>query len=307
MLSACWGYTHAAIRQMLRSNPPTWFLAYRESPEHFVANTATFSPQDFNTILPPSGHYYADPCVFAREEIDHVFFEDYSYVAGKGVIAWMQRTSPGKFTEPKTVLQCPYHLSYPFVFEHEGNIFMIPETAEARRVELYRARAFPESWERVGVLLRDVNAVDATLLEHDGKWWMFVNIAEAESSTWDELFIFYANSPLGPWKAHAANPVKSDIRSARPAGRFFRREGRLIRPVQNCSRCYGGSLVLCEVVDLTPYSFREMVINDIGPEWMPGNSRIHTLTFSDRIEFIDGYKVFQRSSDRSLLNWPMVK
>ncbi|MCI0548615.1 MAG: formyl transferase, partial [Candidatus Rokubacteria bacterium] len=211
-----------------------------------------------------------------------------SRASGKGVIAWMQRVAPGRFTQPETVLQGPHHLSYPYVFEHEGAVWMIPETAQARRIELYRARAFPRSWERVAVLLDEVNAVDATLLRHDRCWWMFANIGEAGSSTWDELFAFHADSPLGPWKPHAANPVKSDVRSARPAGRLFRREGRLIRPAQDCSRSYGGSLALCEVLELTPTRYRERVIAEIGPEWLPGNLGFHTLSFSERIEFIDG-------------------
>jgi hypothetical protein len=287
LLFAVSDYARAVFRGTT-SEPDGWFLAYRESAEHFVANTLAFSPQGLTAIMPPPGHFYSDPCVFAQDGADHVFFEDYDRAAAQGVIAWMQRVSPGTFTRPETVLHCPYHVSYPQVFEHEGAIYMVPETAQARRVQLYRARVFPREWELVAVLLDDVNAVDATLLCHDGRWWMFTNIGEAESSTWDELFAFYADSPLGPWKPHAANPVKSDVRSARPAGRFFRHRGRLIRPAQNCSRSYGGSLALCEVLELTPARYRERVVAELGPEWMPGNLGFHTLSFSDRLEFIDG-------------------
>jgi hypothetical protein len=280
-------YARSAGRH-LRSEAETWFLAFRECRTQFVANAEAFSPHGFTRIMPERRHFYADPCVFRHCGIDHVFFEDYSTSTGKGVIAWMQYLSPGRFSAPQTVLDRPYHLSYPFVFEHEGAVYMIPETYDVRRIEMYRARHFPRSWERVAIVMDDIEAVDSTLLQHDGRWWLFTTIGEAQSSTEDELFAFFADSPHGPWRPHAANPVKSDIRSARSAGRFFRRHGRLIRPAQNCSRRYGGSLALCEVLELTPAAYREQVIEEIGPEWLPGNTALHTLSFSERVEFIDG-------------------
>jgi len=217
------------------------------------------------------------------------FFEDFDRALGKGTIAWMQRTGPGQFSPPQVVLERPYHLSYPFVFEYLGEMFMVPETYYARRVELYKAVDFPTRWEHVAVLLENVEAVDATLLHHADRWWMFVNIGRAASSVVDELFLFHAETPFGPWQPGPRNPVKSDVRSSRSAGRLFMRHGRLMRPAQNCSVRYGGSLVLCEVVELTPTSYRERVIEEIGPEWLAGNSGLHTLSFSPRLEMIDGY------------------
>lgn len=172
---------------------------------------------------------------------------------------------------------------------------MVPETYDTRRVELYRATEFPRRWEHAGVLVDNIEAVDATLLEYEGRWWMFVNVGEAASSTADELYLFFADSPFGPWRPHCGNPVKSDARSARPAGRFFTRGGRLIRPAQNCSVRYGGSLALCEVQELTTSCYRERVVEEIGPEWLPGNAGFHTLSFSPRLEVVDGSRpVFTR-------------
>jgi len=267
---------------------PIWFLAYRDSRPDFVAATLSSSPRGFNVVMPPAGRFYADPCVFRHDEVDHVFFEDYDGATRRGGISWMRRLPDGSFSRVERVLERPYHLSYPFVFAHSGDVYMIPETAEMRCVELYRAVEFPRVWERTAVLLEDVHAVDATVVEHDRRWWMFANVAEDASSTCDELFIYYADSLFGPWQPHAANPVKSDVRSARPAGRLFHRGDRLIRPAQNCSRTYGGSLVLCEVLELTPTAYREQVIADLAPPSIPGNSRFHTLSFSERLEVIDG-------------------
>src|SRR2546421_9920387 len=110
---------------------------------------------------------------------------------------------------------------------------MMPETRSNRTVELYRAREFPTQWEPAGVLLSDINAADATLAEIDGTWWLFVNVAVDGSGNSDELHLFSAATPLGPWTPHRSNPVKSDARSARPAGRLLFHGGAYYRPAQD--------------------------------------------------------------------------
>ena len=138
------------------------------------------------------------------------------------------------------------------------------------------------------MLFENVAACDATLHVHDDRWWMFVSIRDDGFRGSDELFLFYAGGPLGPWTAHPRNPIKSDVRSARPAGRLFYRGDRLIRPAQDCSETYGGALLLCEVLELTPTSYREAVVKRLGPGWLTGNRGFHTLSFSKRLEVIDG-------------------
>jgi hypothetical protein len=274
--------------QRLRSGTPRWFLAYRDVPAEFIRCTLTCSGRGLRLVMPPAGRFYADPCVFDHGGTDHVFFEDFDLARGKGVISWMQRDADGRFSDPEVVLEKPYHLAYPFVFAYEGAIYMVPDTPDVRQIQLFRATSFPRGWERVSVLLDQVYGADATLVEHAGRWWMFVTISEAHASLCDALFVYHADSPFGPWAPHDGNPVKVDVRSARPAGRLFSHDGRLIRPAQNCSSLYGGSVALCEVLELTTSRFRERVIADLGPSWTAGNSRFHTMSSSARVEFIDG-------------------
>jgi hypothetical protein len=296
MCSALADYARAAAERFQRETP--WCLAFREAPRLFVANTLAYSSRGLRLMLPPQGRFYADPCVFSHDGVDHVFFEDFDQRAGKGVISWMRRASPGTFTAPELVLDRPHHLAYPFVFAHDTDVYMVPETSAVRQVQLFRAVDFPRRWEPVAVLLDDVVAADATLIEHGGWWWMFTAIAEVGSSACDELFIYYARSPLGPWRPHQANPVKSDVRSARPAGRLFRHRGRLIRPAQNCARVYGGSVVLCEVLELTTDAYRERVLVDLGANRTGGTTRCHTVSSSDRLEFLDASLVAGLPADR---------
>jgi hypothetical protein len=264
-----------------------WFLAYRTNREDFVCNSERFRADGYRLVLPPPGRFYADPCVIEHQGEDHVFFEEWRSDVNRGVISWMKREGD-RFTPPEQVLERPYHLSYPFVFRSGGDVFMVPESGAARRIELYRAADFPERWEPVEILVDGITAADPTLLEIDGRWWMFANVAGEGSSKCDQLWLFHADAAGGPWRPHARNPVKIDVRSTRPAGSLFRRGGRLIRPSQDCSMSYGGALTLCEVTRLSRAEYAEVEVEKLLPGWLPSNLGFHTLSSSARLEVIDG-------------------
>ena len=190
------------------------------------------------------------------------------------------------------ILERPYHLSYPFILEWEGETYMIPETSQNHTIEVYRASRFPDQWELHKTLMNDVVAMDATLHEHDGKWWMFVNMQEHHgSSKMDELFLFWADSPLSDnWTPHPMNPIVSDVRSARPAGKLFTRHGKLYRPSQNSSGKYGYGLKINEVITLNEEEYEEREVSSIVPNWDPKITGLHTLNHEHRLTIIDAQR-----------------
>ncbi len=185
------------------------------------------------------------------------------------------------------ILQWPYHLSYPFVFDWEGTLYMIPDTMENRTVELYRCEEFPHRWRLHRVLLRDLDAVDATLWSDGSRWWMFVNVAEPGVDNTDELHLYWSVTPLGPWTAHPANPVVSDVRCARPAGPLFSRDRNLFRPSQDCSQGYGHSVLINRVQVLSESSYQETAVDRIAADWRRDVGRVHTVGGSKRLRVID--------------------
>jgi hypothetical protein len=189
---------------------------------------------------------------------------------------------------PRPVLEAPHHLSYPYVFAHDGDVFLIPETLAVRRVELHRAVRFPDRWERVAILLDDVDAVDATVFAHEGRWWMFVAIAAPGASTLDELHLLHAPDPRGPWTPHPANPVVSDATCARPAGAVLRDDGgRLVRPGQDGARRYGEAISLRAIDVLTPQAYAEHEVARLGPGDVRDALATHTITRDSAFEAID--------------------
>ncbi|MCK6461948.1 MAG: formyl transferase, partial [Planctomycetes bacterium] len=120
-----------------------------------------------------------------------------------------------------------------------------------------------------------------------GRWWMFVNVTAYGAGNRDELHLYHAETPLGPWTPHARNPVKSDCRGARPAGRLFRRDGQLFRPAQNCAGGYGSSIVVHRIDLLTTQAYVETQVAEIRPDWDPKARRAHTINRCDGFLVLD--------------------
>jgi hypothetical protein len=145
-----------------------------------------------------------------------------------------------------------------------------------------------------GAVLSGVRAVDATLLEHAGRLWLFVNLAEPGAAVDDELHLFTSSELGGPWVPHRENPIVSDVGRARPAGRVFRRDGELVRPAQDGSRGYGRAVVLNRIDVLTLEEYRETPIGRIDPTWAPGLVGTHTYNSTPRVEVVDGFRYARR-------------
>jgi hypothetical protein len=186
------------------------------------------------------------------------------------------------------VLKLDCHLSYPFVFEHHGDYFMIPESGGRNVVELYRAVSFPFEWQPEKVLLEANSPLDATVIEVEGTWWMFVNVEEeGVAVNWDELHLYHSESLFGPWQPHARNPIVSDVRSARPAGRLFWKDNELYRPSQDSSLRYGYATTINRVTQLDPVAYNETEVLKILPDWDKDIIGIHTLNWDRDLVVLD--------------------
>jgi hypothetical protein len=258
-----------------------WSLAYRF---RTTADDPNNSFYRFKYLIPPKDRFWADPFPVKWRGKYFVFFEEFLYLEDKAHISVLELSKSGS-TDPTVVLKLDYHLSYPFVFSWNDRYFMIPETASNLNIELYSCESFPSHWRLEAVLMEGVKAKDATLFEADGLWWMFVAMADTMFS--DELHAYYSETPLGPWKAHKKNPVKSDVRNSRPAGRLFTWKGELYRPAQDSSKHYGYAITINKVVLLTPDDFIEQEVAKVLPQWRKDLRGTHTLNRCEDLTVID--------------------
>jgi hypothetical protein len=265
-----------------------WQLEYSIDPRKGVDNV---TPQSAafrgRALVPPSDRFWADPFVVTHAGRTWVFFEELQYAVGIGRIAVLELDKAGNVSPARVVLERPYHLSYPLVFEHDGLWYMMPEMAGQRAQEVYRAVEFPFVWELDRELDLGQLVVDPTLTQHNGRWWLFTGTQPAPESAINELSIFYGDSPLGPWQPHARNPVLSDARSARPAGKIFRVGNDLIRPAQDGTPSYGSAICFKRILELSETEYQEELIGRLDPLWREGLVGTHTVNASGPVTVLD--------------------
>ncbi|HNY02398.1 MAG TPA: hypothetical protein PKG48_07420 [Bacteroidales bacterium] len=252
--------------------------------------------------LPPAGRkrYLADPFGYTDDRGLHILAEDYRYENRRaGISEILLPGHPDRVPPPRqgppTPIGSPHpdrvpandvHLSYPFVFQENGEVYCLPEASESRRLTLYRLDKTSGKFVIDRVLLQEISAVDPTLVFFRDRWWLFFTTRPCSNT---HLFVYHAPSLDAEFRPHLLNPVKVDIRSARPAGTPFLHEGTLYRPAQDSSRTYGGRVIINRIVSLTPDDFREEVAGTLEP---PAGCRfrhgLHTLSAVGTVTLIDG-------------------
>jgi len=232
---------------------------------------------DFSPLLPPKDRIWADPFLWERDGKKVIFYEEQFLDTLRGRISCIILDDAGQIAENFPVLERPYHLSYPFLFEYDEQLYMLPESKQSHRIELYRCLHFPDEWAFERVLMPNVDAVDSTLLAFEGKWWLFTTLLSESGSSWEELSLFYADHPLSDvWTPHPQNPIVRDVHNARSAGRIFTSEGQLIRPAQDCSVRYGYATNFNRIRTLTENAYAETRISAFEPRFFSKYYATHT-------------------------------
>ena len=196
----------------------------------------------------------ADPFMLPTPAGWCLFFEVLDWESNRGRI-WLATSPDGlRWEYRQIVLAEAFHLSYPHVFEWQGEHYMIPESYQAEAVRLYRAVEFPTRWAFAQTLLSGGVFLDSSPFRHAGRWWLFTTTRRAG----DDLWLYSAEDLHGPWRAHPLSPiVRADARIARPAGRVIHHAGRLLRLAQECAPVYGTQVRAFEITQLTPELYAE--------------------------------------------------
>lgn len=238
-----------------------------------------FEPAKASAHVSAKNSYFADPFLWERDGTQYCFFEEYDYRTGRGHICVGKLGHDG-LTEIRVALRTDYHLSFPFLFEHAGNLFMMPETSEVQRLEVWRCLEFPARWERYATAMEGVSASDSTLNLIDGEWWLFTNISRDSFIDMNtELHVFKADGPeLRLLEPHSVNPVVLNSRQARNAGRVLSIGGKLYRPSQDNSHGrYGYGVRLMEIRRLSLDEYVEAAVLAIRPDFEAGIIGCHHL------------------------------
>jgi hypothetical protein len=294
-----WYIVTRGVRSLLEQDH--WNIGIVEQPiQDFIDPQQRRRPVRWLPAL-GKGRFVADPFGLVRDGKLTIFCEYLDYRDGVGTIAALQpfESSSGAASGvpvarvPVSIGPIPpVHLSYPAVFEHEGKILCIPETQGAREVALYALERFPDRWVKLATLIENASVVDATLFRHGELWWLAGASDPGGATVGADLHLWYATGITGPWISHPANPVKTDVCSARPAGTPFVSEGVLYRPAQDSSVTYGSRVVINRVHTLTTSAFREEPVAFVEPDVNgPYPDGLHTLSAVGGITLVDGKRL----------------
>jgi hypothetical protein len=244
-----------SLRARLGADESQWTIGVL--PAAAVAFDRPFPWDEVRWILPPRDRFIADPFLVERDGELWLFYERLLTVENKGTL-WTARFDPrtASMTDAAEILRTEFHLSFPNVFQFEGEWYMLPEQARSGKTTLYRATQFPYRWEPWRDLLPDFPGIDPVLHRQDGRWWLFVSHG-AHPCTENNLYLFSSESLDGEFVPHPMNPIRSGLRGSRMAGPLQASGTRLIRPGQDGREGYGKGLVLNEIRALDAQRYEE--------------------------------------------------
>ncbi|WIM06120.1 MAG: hypothetical protein OHM77_02160 [Candidatus Nitricoxidivorans perseverans] len=275
-----------------------WFI---HLDRHGAEPLRAISGNDGFDLLPPPDRFWADPFPWTTSDgRNYVFVEELPFSTAKGHISALEFSPTGELLANTPAISQPWHLSYPFIFEWHGERWMLPEAGASRQLTLYRCADFPGRWVAEKNLLDNLRYADPTLVELDGRWWLFVTVAGPSGSIHEYLHLYYADTPLGPFEPHPANPVRRGGVGARPAGKLFHHGGELYRPAQDCSRVYGLRTVIQRIDRISVTEYGETTCGAIDPGWHPAVLRTHTLNIQGGWRAVDALRWIPRKAPFSI-------
>ncbi len=245
--------------------------------------------------------YVADPFMLEVDHAWYLFFEvmDQDRRGGRGRIGFAHSANAVQWAYQHIVLDEPFHLSYPYVFEWAGEYYMTPECHQTRSVRLYKAAPFPSRWVYVATLVDGGEFADPSIVRFNDRWWLFASLGAAPRRA-ERLHLFSADHLLGPWNEHPSSPViNGDPHIARPAGRLIVTNGSVVRYAQDCHPIYGRQVRAFEITMLTARDYRERplsrkpVLRPTGVGWNAiGMHHVdaHALPGGKWIACVDGWR-----------------
>ncbi len=270
-----------------------WYVGYRDKKDNQKSR--------YEIVLPPKGQWLADPFLYEFDGRHYLFVEQYftqKHRAGIGVYEFVD----GVPVNNEVVIENKYHMSYPCVFYHNGNHYMIPESSANNTIDLYVAESFPYGWKHDAILLTGEKYVDSTVYKDGDN--LYLLSYKKDGSQW-KLVVFLLdidNKAL----TRISEKVYPD-NTGRPAGFIYNDKG-LFRPSQDCSLKYGEALIINKIDSINNDGYNEHPVSRILSSDIkcPINiHRVHTINHDSQYEVVDlfeekfdlfhGWKILKRA------------
>lgn len=248
---------------------------------------------------PKPRRFQADPFLFVKDDELYLFYE-LQHWDDPGCIAMIKTKNLKAWSKPQIVLQEPFHLSFPFVFEDQGIIYMIPESQENDSIRLYCANDDLTSFSFVRVLLQQekkdgihFNYNDSYIYKKGDKYYLFTSY-QKDWTYYQELYVS-DNLLSGTFVRHPQSPICVSNEYGRNGGSLIEYHGRLLRVTQDCHRDYGDNVSLMEISKLDEDNYEETLFTrNMFPQnniFVDGGHQLNILQFMGKYIYATDYKV----------------
>ena len=209
----------------------------------------------------------ADPFLFVKNEKLYLFYESKDFFS-PGVIMMTCTADLKNWSKPVVVLKESFHLSYPWVFEEEGKIYMIPETGSDKSIRLYEAanddltefKLVKKLLEHPKDMICRIGYGDTSIYKKEGKYYLMTMLQHEEPVNILELYV--SDALEGPYIPHPCSPIAKDDKIGRDAGCWLELGGKLLRFSQDCVRRYGDNVNVSVINKLTPTEYEEYLVQE---------------------------------------------
>jgi len=230
--------------------------------EHFSVYVGRKDQQLYLKVGSGRWSYFADPFIWRCGEQLWLLVEEFEYLKDRGRLCAIPLDESLKPGSPVPMLALEYHASFPFVFEYDDRLYLVPETSRANCVDLYICEKFPRDWRRMARLIDDIDAADTVIFQHANRWWLITSVRRDSKLAARCLAIYFCDDfRAGHWRAHPVNESRkfggTRYSTGRNAGAIVCQNGHLLRLAQDNRDYYGQSVCAMQIDELTPTVFKE--------------------------------------------------
>lgn len=253
-------------------------------------NNPVLTKEDINDV---DALFVADPFMINVNSTWYMFFEVKNGYDHQGDLAYAISDDGLSWEYQKVILNEQFELAYAYIFEWEGEYYIMPDSYQSNSIRLYKAMDFPEQWMLEDILITGKDYVDPSIFRYDDKWWIFVSTSDNKN-----LYLYYSHDLKGSWVEHPKSPVIiNDKNIARPGGRIIKYNGSLYRYTQDDEPSYGNKVRAFEIINLTIDEYEEkevgIILDKGGIGWRKDGMHTidpHKLNENEWIACVDGYK-----------------
>lgn len=236
----------------------------------------------------------ADPFLFVHNDTLFLFYEEMPFFCQGAHINMMSTTDLKHWTKPVTVIKEEgIHFSFPYVFEDNGKVYMVPETGKDGTVRLYRSTNEDlTQFERLDNLLERecpkdclIDFADNIIHKKDNKYYLFTSSLYKEGYM---LELYISDNLKGPYTLHPSSPLLCSHKYGRNGGAIITKGSKMYRMAQDCSGAYGDNMHIMEIDILTPNAYKEHVYKEkIIPKQLnfhkQGGHQLHFVTYHGKV------------------------